>query len=234
MKINADKSLCFKKEIYKDYNYWEYIVSSGNCLFDGHFNNLRITEHSKIIYTGFLNSQKNVMQCGFAVYPSIYSLLGFIQNIFLSTSFFTWCDKNTDSFCIPMATFDAVVSEICSDTSVNKEIVNAFNDSYDFLNSLWDFDDKPITLELINFAEKFNNKWDKDPSKKLFIKIFDSPEEIYHFIMATIGWDFDEFLEEEIDMDKETLKTTCESVLAEPFINEKFIDILNTNIPILF
>lgn len=128
------------------------MISSDNCLFNGHFNNLKITEHSKIIYTGFLNSKKNVMQCGFAVYPSIYSLLGFIQNIFLSTGFFTWCDENTDAFCITMATFDTVISETCSDIAVNKK----------------------------------------------------------------------------------TLKTTCKSVLAEPFINEKFIDILNTSIPILF
>ena len=86
----------------------------------------------------------------------------------------------------------------------------------------------------INFAEKFNNKWDEDPSKKLFIKIFDSPEEIYHFIMATIGWDFDEFVEEEISMSLETLHDMCNSVLAEPLINKRFINLLNRNIPILF
>ena len=58
--------------------------------------------------------------------------------------------------------------------------------------------------------------------------------EIYHYITATIGWDFDEFVEEEISMNLETLHNTCSSVLTEPLINKRFINLLNINIPILF
>ena len=72
MKLNVSKDICSKKEVYRDYNYWEYMISTNNYLFDGHFNNLKITKHSKIIYTGFLNCKKNIMQCSFAVYPSNY------------------------------------------------------------------------------------------------------------------------------------------------------------------
>ncbi|WP_455808730.1 hypothetical protein [Clostridium butyricum] len=41
----------------------------------------KINIHSKIIYTGFLNSEKDILEHGFSVYPSTYSLLGFIHQI---------------------------------------------------------------------------------------------------------------------------------------------------------
>ena len=45
---------------------------------------------------------------------------------------------------------------------------------------------------------------------------------------------YDEFIEEEISMPQEAFKSTCENVFSQPFINERFIDILNINVPILF
>ena len=76
------------KNYYKDYHYWENKIISNDSVLSGYFENKTITTHSKIIYTGILNAEKNIIECGFVSYPSIYSALGFIQNIFLSTCFF--------------------------------------------------------------------------------------------------------------------------------------------------
>lgn len=35
-------------------------------------------------------------------------------------------------------------------------------------------------------------------------------------------------------MSTEIFKNTCNNVFSQPFINEKFIDILNSNMPTLF
>ena len=43
-----------------------------------------------------------------------------------------------------------------------------------------------------------------------------------------------EFIEEETSMDYETLDYTLKSVLKEPLINRKIIDILNSNMKIMF
>ena len=232
MDINNQKLL---KNSYRDYYYWENKIMNNDSLFNGYFDNQKITNHSKIIYTGILNTEKNILECGFVSYPSIYSVLGFIQHIFLSTSFFTWFDSFSNEFCIPMATFDTVIEEVTRyEKNIDINSVNFMVNSYEYINSLWNLNETALTKKLINFTDNFNNKWDNDPEKKLFIKIFDSPSEIYHFIMATIGWDFDEFVEEEISMSLETLHDMCNSVLAEPLINKRFINLLNRNIPILF
>lgn len=179
----------------------------------------KINIHSKIIYTGFLNSEKDILEHGFSVYPSTYSLLGFIQNIFLSTAFFTWFDTNYMDFCIPMDTFYNVITEVNNNNLINSNGIDLFKKSYEFLENLWILDENTIMDKLYKFCNSFN---------------FNSPEEIYPFVIETIGWDCEEFIEEEISMSKETFKNTCDNVFSQPFINEKFIDILNINMPILF
>ena len=223
------------KYIYKDFSYWENNFNHPDVLFSGCFNDYKISAKSKIAYMGFLNSNKDVLECSFSSYPSVYSLLGFIQNIFLSTAFFTWYDTHYNDFCIPMDTFDNVISNISKNNFIDIKGRNSFTASYEFLDNLWALDENTIMSELLKFCNDFNANWDNDSHKKIFIKLFDSPEEIYAFIMDTIGgWDFDDFIEEEISMSKETLKSTCENVFSQPFINERFIDILNINMPILF
>lgn len=223
------------KYMYKDFNYWEESFSNHNALFSGCFNDFKITTESKIAYIGFLNSNKNVLEYSFTSYPSAYAILGFIQHIFLPTAFFTWYDTHYNDFCIPIDTFENIISDISKNNFIDIQGRNLFLYSYEFLDSLWDLDENSIMSELINFCNDFNDIWDNNFDKKIFIKLFNSPEEIYPFVMHSIGgWDFDEFIKDEISMSKETFKSTCENVLSQPFINERFIDILNINMPILF
>lgn len=133
-----------------------------------------------------------------------------------------------------MDSFHNVVNEVINNNVVHINSIDSFTQSYEYLNTLWEHDENFIINSLNIFSDTFNTQWDNDPDKKLFIKIFNSPQEIYPFIMNTIGWDCKEFIEEEISMSSETLKDTCENVYSQPFINERFIDILNINMPILF
>lgn len=137
-------------------------------------------------------------------------------------------------FCIPMDTFYNVITEVNNNNLINSNGIDLFKKSYEFLENLWILDENTIMDKLYKFCNSFNCDWNNDPYKKLFIKIFNSPEEIYPFIIETIGWDCEEFIEEEISMSTETFKNTCDNVFSQPFINEKFIDILNINMPILF
>lgn len=222
------------KYIYKDFSYWDDNFSNPDALFSGCFKDYRISKESKIAYIGFLNCEKGVLEYNFSSYPCAYALLGFIQHIFLSTAFFTWYDTHYNDFCIPMDTFDNVVSNLSKNNIIDIAGLDSFKESYEFLDNLWNLDEDDLIPELIDFCNDFSLCWDNDPEKKIFIKIFNSPQEIYPFVIDSIGWDFDEFIEEEISMSKDTLKSTCENVFIQPFINERFIDILNINMPILF
>ncbi len=208
-----------------------------HSLWEGYFNNKEITNNSKIIYTGILNSDKNILKCGWAVYPCIYSLLGFLQHVFLPTALFSLFDHESDGFLIPVSTFNIVIDEVSkvNDSDINIASINLMKESHDFIDKLWHFDYDLLNLELKSFCETFNNTWGTDPNKKLFIKILDNPSDTFNFIKDSIGWeDYEEFVEEEISMSLDTFKFTCDNAITEPLLNKILVDILNTNIPILF
>ena len=235
MKINTEtKNLC--KTPYKQHYFWENKILNNANLWEGYFENQSITKESKIVYTGILDNEKNIFHYGFAVYPSTYKLLGFLQHVFLPTAFFTWFDRKSHGFYIPLASYHNVVYEVIEYTKeINLMAVSSMNDTYTFLNNLWLFDENLLSLGLKSFCEKFNNEWDKDYEQKLFLKIFDAPSDVFDFIKNTICWsDSDEFIEEEISMSLVKLKFACDNAILEPLLNKKFIDILNTNIPVLF
>lgn len=235
MKVNPQlKTIC--RNPYKHHYFWEHMILNHANLWEGYFENANITQDSRIIYTGILDNEKNIFHYGFAVYPSTYKLLGFLQNVFLPTAFFTWFDGNCNDFYMPLASYPTVVSEVIDCTKdIDLNSVDSMNNSYSFLNNLWLFDESLLNIALKSFCEKFNNDWDKDSNKKIFLQIFDSPSDVFNFIKNSVGWsDCDEFIEEEISMSLDKLKFTCDNILTEPLLNKKFIDILNINIPVLF
>lgn len=236
MEINTNQSFT-TKNTYMDYSFWENKIMKDQVLWEGYFNNKEITSNSKFIYTGILDLDKNILKCGWAVYPCAYSLLGFLQHVFLPTAFFSWFDRKSYGFFTPVSTFDIVIDEVTrvNNSNINMNSVELMKRSYDFLNDLWYLNDDALNLKVKSFCEIFNNTWDADPNQKLFIKVFDSPPDTFEFIKDSIGWsEFEEFIKEETFMNLDTLKFTCDNALTEPLLNKKFIDILNTNMPILF
>ena len=70
-----------------------------------------------------------------------------------------------------------------------------------------------------DICNEVNLSFDCDPEKKLFIKVFNSPENIPDFIKEVLVFEDEEFIEEETSMDYETLDYTLKNVLKEPLIN---------------
>ncbi|AOR24387.1 hypothetical protein [Clostridium taeniosporum] len=233
MRSNINKNLK-QRNNYKEYLFWENKILNDYPLWEGYFNNRSITTESKIAYTGILDSEKGILKCGWVVYPSTYALLGFLQHVFLPTSFLTYFDRTCEGFFIPVSTFNIVTEEVIKNNSISINNLDLMINSYNFLNSLWENNEDKLLLNLNSFCDEFNKNWDNDPKRKLFIKIFNSPSETYDFIINSIGWDFKEFIEEELSMNLDDFKFTCNNVFNEPLINKRFIDILNINIPILF
>lgn len=235
MYINTEQKNIYKHP-YKHYFFWENKISKDTDLWEGYFENENITKDSKIVYTGILDYEKNILHYGFVMYPSVYKLLGFLQHIFLPTSFFTWFDRKSFNFYIPMAPYSNVVQEVVNcDNNIDLNLVDSMNKSYSFIKDLWGCEESLIGGQLKYFCEKFNSQWDKNDTQKLFLRIFDSPSDIFDFVKDSIGWsNYSEFIEEEISMSLDTLKFTCDNAIVEPLLNKNFIDILNKDMPVLF
>lgn len=235
MQINTkQRSVC--KNAYKHHFFWKNKIIEESNLLKGHFENQNITNDSKIVYTGIIDYEKNILHHGFVVYPSIYKILGFLQHVFIPTAFFTWFDRKYYGFYIPSSPYPNIVNEVIQYTNkIDLDLVESMNNSFYFINNLWLFSEPLINLGLKSFCEKFNTEWDKAPNHKLFLKIFDTPSDIFDFIKDSLGWtDYNEFIIKNFSTSLDTLKFTCNNALIGPLLNRNFIDILNTNMPILF
>lgn len=221
------------KKCYMEYSYWENKIINDENLWEGYFEDKEITKDSVIIYTGIFHCKKDILKSRWVTYPNIYMFLGFLQHVFIPTVYFNIFDDKESEFLIPISPFNIVAKEIhkYNEASSKNKKMEKF---YYFLEGLWNKDNDEIVTELNKFIKEFNKTWDESPESKLFIKYFDKGDDIYEFIKKSIEWSFNEFVEEEIEMNLEQLKYTCNNLLDETLINRKFIHLLNNKVINLF
>lgn len=235
MELNVRQNIP-SRNLYNNTTFWQKEIINNNNLWEGYFDKNEITTNSKIIYTGILDLNKNILKCGWAVYPDTYSVLGFLQYVYLPTAFFIWFDRKSDNFYIPFSNLDSIIHEKIkfNNSTSNADSINSMKKSYNFLSTLWNANVDTISLKLHNFCSTFNSTWDNNPNQKLYIKIFDSPRDTFNFVKDSIIYDTKDFVEEDISATLEAFKFACDNAIKEPLLNKRFIDILNTNVPILF
>ncbi|PAB57140.1 hypothetical protein [Anaeromicrobium sediminis] len=222
-----------------NYYFWENKIRNTDSILFGSIGQKRLTKESVIIYIGILDKKKDLLRCGWSSHVDVSTALGFLQYVFLPTAFYTWIDRESDGFYIPLSPFHVLKEEVLK--NVKKEDCKDINNdairmerAYDYLNNIWKDDDEIKNKKLKKFCKDFNIIWDEEPEKKLFIRVFEKCEEIADFILEQVEEEFEEVIEEEIGMSIDQLKFMCENAYNEPFINRNLIKILNTKIPIWF
>ncbi|ABR49152.1 hypothetical protein Amet_3012 [Alkaliphilus metalliredigens QYMF] len=218
-----------------NFYFWENLVrNTDNILFGGNDKRI-ITSESVIIYIGILDIEKDILRSGWSCHDDVDTALGFLQHVFIPTSFYTWIDRKSEGLFIPLSPFDVLKHEVFND--INELDDRAYIDatrmerSYYFLNSIWENQREVKNEKIKNFCQYFNSEWNKEPERKLFIRMFREPLEIYNYIFEG---GFGEVIEEEIRMSMEDFKFICEHACDEPLINKNLIKILNRNIPVWF
>jgi hypothetical protein len=204
-------------------------------MFIGNLGNKKLTKKSIIMYIGFYDKKKNIFKSGWSYHSDIDSFLGYMIYVFIPTAFYNWIDRDSDNFYVPISTYNIVKKEVMAYRQDDEE---SFEDCrvMDYLlskiESVWGLCRKESIKQLKLICKNFNEIFDDEPNRKMFIQIFGNSNEIVDFIIGE-----DEFLdviEEEINMPIDELKEICNKVYDEPLINKTFIDHLNQEIPVWF
>jgi hypothetical protein len=219
-----------------NFYFWENKIRNIDDILFSKCDKEKITRESVIIYIGILDKKKGLLRSGWSVQEDFSTALGFIKYVFLPTAFYTWIDRESNGFFIPLSPFDILKEEVLQyQKVVTKETSNdaiRMERAYHYLNTLGRKEDGNSRLKLDKFTKDFNKLWNKDPENRLFLKVFSSAQEIVDFIFDENV--FEEFVEEEIEMSKAELENLCQDVYTQPFINRNFINILNNKIPVWF
>lgn len=217
---------------YDSYHFWENLIQKEASMWMNGFQNKPLTPDSIFIYTVLMDHQKGYLKSRWAYYPDVYSLLGFLQYVFLPTAFFSWLDREVEGFNVPLATGEQVLRVMAElEPDLNSALLEIMATQLERIKGLWEFSPLECLQRLQSFSADFNHCWQESAGKLVYFKIFESPEEIGEYVLR--GGELDtplEVMEEEINLTKAQWEAVYQNVLSDPFMRKKFIDILNYQI----
>lgn len=223
-----------KKANVGNFYFWENKIRNTDDILIGNDEYIKITKDTPIIYIGILDKEKGVLKSGWSCHASIDAALGFLTHVFLPTALLTWGARNVDGFFIPLSEFDIVIEEIIKGKTSDPAEIKYMREMNEKLLNSFALDKTRKWCELNLFCEYFNDYFDRNIDKKLFVKVFNDCNEIFDFVIKDTENEFLEVIEEEIDMSIENLRFMCENVCEEAFVNRTFIEQLNQKISICF
>jgi hypothetical protein len=217
---------------YDSYYFWENLIHKEEALWENGFQNKPLTERSIFIYTVLLDYNKDFLKSKWAYYPDVYTLLGFIQYVFLPTSFFTLLDDEVEGFNMPLATGEELLHIMCEmEETIDLQKVTLMKKQLEEVKSFWKLSEKECLKKIQEFSGVFNQSWQGMSDKVVYLKTFQTPTEIGDYVFFGDNEEvFTEVIEEEIDMTQSQWKELCKNVYKDPFIRKKFIDLLNYKI----
>ena len=86
---------------YSNYSYWQNKIINRENIWIGNYNNEKVTKNSIVMYTGIFHKDKGIFEHGWAIYPNILTLLGFVQNAFIPKGITTWYKNDACELLIP-------------------------------------------------------------------------------------------------------------------------------------
>lgn len=220
-----------------DFFYWEQLIKSTNGIFQSNIGMLPITEESKICYIEFTDTKKNLFISGWNGHKDTDSILGFLQHVFLPTVYYTWIDRESQGFFIPLSRFEILKEEVLKLIPEHSKPDESryLEKSIEFLQSLWSKDKKNKDEGIKEFCAKINDTYFNKEEHSLRVIVFNNPVDIEKHI--TDGYkdcEFEDVIEEELNISREKLSFICNNAYDEAFISKRIIHLLNTNIPMLY
>jgi len=231
------------KKNYDSIHYWD-ALKDKNDLFEGSFNNLPLTKESIFINSVIFN--KGEILDSWAYYPNAKVLLGFIKYVFLPSCYFNLFIKDEEdeeeAVIVDVEHPDIVVELLqnLSDLEENNIVINKDNiqeilNDVEEIDEMWSLDDNECIDRLILFLEGFNEKWSEKSEEVFFyLNIYSSPAEIADYLVN--GYEEDgmyDLFEKDIEYTKEEFLNIANNVYGNKFLERKFIEILNNQLPLL-
>ncbi|MFT8352007.1 hypothetical protein [Clostridium saccharoperbutylacetonicum] len=173
------------KENYNSFNYWENVLRENKNRRAHVLMQKLPTEKSAYFHT-ILFGKKNGMHNMWGYVPNIKSLVGYLQYPFLQEAFYRWAHGEDRIISqIPQMTIDKISKEGEKAKKITRETATNMRRDYDFFNSLWILPHDRIKMELEKFIIDFNRRWIGNNQCFIYIKVFNTPEEVGEFVISS-------------------------------------------------
>ncbi|MCD8509747.1 MAG: hypothetical protein LRY73_07640 [Bacillus sp. (in: Bacteria)] len=209
-------------------------------MWTGLFENKPITKQSIIINPVILNPYSNQHESGWAIYPNIYSVIGFLTYVYLPTAFIgvVNSDGSSDRY-YTEDDLDDLLESYKTEKNIDVNLVDRLIGKYEEVIQLNKGNDEDAVNSLKNWVDEFNKgEWFKKDYTGYTFNIFKTPLEAAQYIIKiyeeeeNLGLDT---LEDQIGISrKEFIRLSGDEIYSNEFMRRKFADILTNRLKVAF
>ena len=172
-------------EMYNSFNYWQNLVNEHKLLKSHLFMQEVPTEKSIYFHTLILG-KKNGIDNSWSYFPDIRSLIGYIQYSFLQEAFYKLIYGQEKVITkIPDFTIGEIANEGEKSKKISREASTNMINNYEFIKELKDVSHYKVEDKLKEFIYEFNKMWLGSDKGFIYMKIFDTPEELGEFVISS-------------------------------------------------
>ncbi|MGL5379035.1 Sec7 domain-containing protein [Clostridium sp.] len=219
------------RQNYDTFDYWEGLISENKTIRGHMFMDEQPSEKSLYIHT-LVFCKNNGLDNIWGYFPNEKALLGYIQYSFLQEAFYKWIyGKNRLVVNIPNVPVERIISDGEKNKAISKDTADKMRESIETLKKCWKLPNEKVIPELMRFARKFNRTWYGDQTEFLYIKVFNTAEELGDFVvnssyMTTTAENF----KTKTKMTIEDWKNMCRKVGLDRNVSDEFREILIKNL----
>lgn len=223
------------RQNYDSFNYWKNLIRENKTIRSHMFMEDLPTEKSLYMHT-LIFGKENGISSQWAYFPNEKSLLGYIQYSFLQEAFYKWIyGKEKLIIDIPNEEAEKIISDGDANGYLSNSDLKEMKKQISILRDCWHLDKKGIIKELVKFTREFNRTWQGDSTEFLYIKIFETPEELGEFVVksSAITEVNDDFIDK-TGIKVEEWREICKSAISDINKGDRFKNILKKNLTDIF
>ena len=215
------------RQNYNSFKYWESLIHENKTIRGHMFMDNPPKEKSLYIHT-LIFSKNNGIDNIYAYFPDAKVLLGYIQYSFLQEAFYIWINGRKQGISyIPLKPVEEIIKDGEKINRITKEESLEMKKQVERIKKLWSLPRNKILLELKKFVRDFNKAWYGDSTEFLYLKIFNTPEELGEFVinssyMSSSVEEFEKMSSKSID----DWKIICSTADKDKITGEAFKKIL--------
>lgn len=219
------------RQNYNSLKFWENIIMENNTI-RGHMFMQNPPKGKSLYIHTLIFSKSNGIDNIYAYFPDEKVLLGYIQYSFLPEAFYKWIHgKKKVITVVPPLSVEKIVKDGIKSGQIDKEMGKLMIDFYKKIEKMWDLPKDRLLSELSKFARLFNRTWYGDNTEFLYLKIFNSPEELGKFVEeSTMITGSEEEFKNKIGVSSQEWKTICKYATKDENEGIKFKEILKKNL----
>lgn len=209
---------------YQSHFYWENQLLNNPAFWGSTLPKNTNTSKGLFVHTAIINYEANLLDFNWSYYGNTEKLLGFLQFIFLPSSFYHWLNPQESIAQIPISNKDELLDFL---QKSSKNPINEIAMVLETIDSFWKLDSTEMKEKLFSFSQDFNQSW---ASKKLSLSlhIFTDTHQIFHHLK-----DFSEFPEvfqEDFGMTHSAFQNRCSEFYHNPMTQRTFLSLLQNRI----